>query len=289
MKNKDVIELINRIVNPKTEHEVYTVEEALVAVLHGYYYIKPGKNTKKFVAKLNKLFNRAILELEKSSGKTQDGVPCEDLILGKMAGEAVLMASDMFDEKFFKHMSNVVEIEEELIYNSLDAYVNMLTFDELVCVFDGVNYCKEKYDAFFDDEVYDNMWDEIYNRCREAGSSMPNPNTDWYNYVEYANNNPNYLFSYLDVRSAIDIVRKYMDSDFKAFEYMLKVLNNADKFGAIHYTSSAFIVDRFFELNVFAPVITDLKKINRNTIDIENSKRAFVKGNREFMIAPFAG
>jgi hypothetical protein len=118
---------------------------------------------------------------------------------------------------------------------------------------------------------------------------MPNPNTDWDNYVEYANNNPNYLFSYIDVRSAIDIVRKYMDSDFKAFEYMLKVLNNADKFGAIHYTSSAFIVDRFFALDVFAPVITDLKKINRNTIDIENSKRAFVKGNREFMIAPFAG
>ena len=40
MKNKDVIELINRIVNPETEHEVYTVEEALTAVLHGYYYIK---------------------------------------------------------------------------------------------------------------------------------------------------------------------------------------------------------------------------------------------------------
>ena len=45
MTNKDVINIINRLVHSSEQNVVYNAEEVFTAIAHGYYYIRPGKDT----------------------------------------------------------------------------------------------------------------------------------------------------------------------------------------------------------------------------------------------------
>ena len=53
MTNRDAINIINRLMDPNAERFAFNADEVFAAIVHGYYYIRPGKNTMKFVKKIN--------------------------------------------------------------------------------------------------------------------------------------------------------------------------------------------------------------------------------------------
>ena len=57
MTNRDVIDIINRLIDPNAKRFSFNADEVFAAIVHGYYYIRPGKNTAKFVKKINKILN----------------------------------------------------------------------------------------------------------------------------------------------------------------------------------------------------------------------------------------
>ena len=56
MTNKNVIEIIDRLMDSEAEQLVYTASEVFTAIAHGYYFIRPGKNTAKFFEKIDGIF-----------------------------------------------------------------------------------------------------------------------------------------------------------------------------------------------------------------------------------------
>ena len=98
MTNKNVIEIIDRLMNPNVEKVAYNANEVFVAIVHGYYYIRPGYNTVKFVKKINRILNDAWKGKSKKHVKTKEGIPYEVWFWGKVAADALEVARSMFDE-----------------------------------------------------------------------------------------------------------------------------------------------------------------------------------------------
>ena len=75
MTNKNVIEIIDRLMNPNAYKVAYNIHEVFTAIAHGYYYIRPGRDTTKFMKRINKVLNRARKLPDEKLSKSKDGIP----------------------------------------------------------------------------------------------------------------------------------------------------------------------------------------------------------------------
>jgi hypothetical protein len=52
MTNRDVIEIINRIMTPDATKLALSASEVFTAIVHGYGFVHPGKDTTKFFRRI---------------------------------------------------------------------------------------------------------------------------------------------------------------------------------------------------------------------------------------------
>ena len=64
MTNKNIIEIIDRLMDTNAAKIAYNDTEVFTAIAHGYNYIRPGKKMLKFIEKISKILIRIA-----SSGK----------------------------------------------------------------------------------------------------------------------------------------------------------------------------------------------------------------------------
>ena len=103
MTNKNVIEIIDRLMDSEAEQLVYTASEVFTAIAHGYYFIRPGKNTAKFLEKIDGILEKYWNDRDKMYVKTKHGVPYEEWLWGKMASEALLVMRSMFNKNTYAY------------------------------------------------------------------------------------------------------------------------------------------------------------------------------------------
>ena len=102
MTNKNVIEIIDRLIKCGSAGTYSaTPSEIFTAIVHGYYYIRPGKNTYKFLNKISKLLDSSWKDKSKICLETTEGCLSEVQLMGKLSGEALYIARSMFDAEYY--------------------------------------------------------------------------------------------------------------------------------------------------------------------------------------------
>lgn len=262
MINKDVIDIIDRLMNPTAEKVAYHATEVFTVIAHGYYYIRPGKDTARFLTKINEILNKAWRDLNKNHSETKHGVPYDVWFYGKMSAEAISVACSLFDQAYYESQCKNMVMYEKYDESLLERYMYWLDEKELRSVFEGILTFKGNYDAFISDENFDKMMEELQECSMVVIQNDPSYMKDYDKHVAYIDNNWDFPFEYITRETIITVVCKYID-DPVMLAHMIKAFKYTnDTFTAADYTNLALGLTNGFELEIFNPIITDPDKIH---------------------------
>lgn len=263
MTNKNVIEIIDRLMNPNAEKLAYNATEVFTAIVHGYYYIKPGFDTIRFLKRINKILLNAHKTYSKNHADMKGDIPFEAWLLGRMASDMLTIARTMFDKKYYDSQIAKMVMYEKYDESLLQRYMHWLNDEELKCVCEGMMSFQHKFKIFFSDDEYECMMENIFELCLLAfqGGEFGDPER-----------NPLYFFKHLDRATIIDTICEHVDADPILLAHMIKVFKYADTKTAAEYTGFAIWLISEFEQDIFNPKITDMNKINLDDYDYRRSK-----------------
>lgn len=260
MTNKNVIEIINRLMDTNVDRVVYYADEVFCLIAHGYYYVRPGKDTDRFIKQINKI----LVQARKTCSKTHDqeigSIPFEEWLIGKMSADALYIARTMFDKEYYDSQVSRMVMCEEYDESLLERYMYWLNDEELKSVFEGLVTFKLNYDAFISDENFELMEAEIDKKCVAIVQSSSCYATNYDVHMDCIYNTPDGFFMYLCKESIIDTVCRYVDKDPLMFASLIKAFKYSNSHTAAEYTGLAMCLDYEFELDIFDPQITDMSK-----------------------------
>ena len=277
MTNQTLIQTIDRLMDKNINRTIFSAEEAFAVIAHGYYYIRPGKNTYKFLDRINKVLEEGWKDRAKMYVEMKDGVPFEELLLGRMAGKAISIARSMFDEEYYA--SQVAQMVKHEEYNDhlLARYMYWLNDEELQCVFEGLLTFKHKYDVFISDENLEHMMLELRDKCVTVIQESPCYVTRYDEHMEYVNDSLDFCFAYLCRESIVDTICKHIDIAPVLFASMIKAFKYSNARVAAEYTGLSIWMMYGFEVDLFAPKITNVEKIDFDNLDIQYSETMRIK------------
>ena len=134
MTNKNVIEIIDRLMNSTTGKVAYNSTEVFTAIAHSYYYIRPGKNMLKFISKVSKIIDKDC----KQWYKTNDDTTPDAEVWGKTVANVLLIARSMFDAEYYASQVSRMVMHEKYDESLLERYLYWLDEVELKSVFEGL-------------------------------------------------------------------------------------------------------------------------------------------------------
>lgn len=273
MNNKNVIEIIDRLMNPEADKVVYSASEVFTAVAHGYYYIKSGKkgkNAAKFLNKIFKVLKNGDMEYEKNYSETKYGIPFNEWIWGKMSADALCIIKSMFDEEYYASQVSKMCMNENYDKNLLEHYLYWLDEEELKSVFEGIITFKYNFDAFISDNEFEAMIDELKECSNIVIENSPYYMLKYDEHMENISTTLDFCFEYLCRETIIDIICRHIDIDPLGLACMIKAFRYSDSHTAAAYTSMALHLAREWDLDVFNPFITDTSKICQADCDANN-------------------
>ena len=197
MTNKNVIEIIDRLIKCGTAGTyLATPSEVFTAIVHGYYYIRPGKNTYKFLHKISKLLDSNWKDKYKIRLETTEGCLSEVQLMGKLSGEALYIARSMFDEEYYASQVSRMVMHEKYDESLLERYLYWLNEVELKSVFEGLLTFKRDFDVFISDDNFDRMMEELSDCSINIIQNNPWYKKDYNKHVDYIDNNWDFCFGY---------------------------------------------------------------------------------------------
>ncbi len=267
MINKDVINIINRLMSSSEQKVAYNADEVFTAIVHGYYYIRPGNDTARFLKKINKILEYGWKDLNKNHSETKNGVPYEVWLYGKMSTDAINVACSLFDTEYYESQCAHMVMHEKYDESLLERYIYWLDKKELCSVFEGILTFKENYDAFISDENFDKMMKALKEYAMVVIQDNPWYMKDYNKHIDYINENWDFPFEYITREAIIGVICRYIN-DPVMLAYMIKVFKYTDVATAADYTALTLWFTDVFELEIFSPVITDPDGIySENFID----------------------
>ena len=285
MTNKNVIEIIDRLMDPNVNCMVFNANEVFTAIAHGYYYIRPGRDTAKFVKQINKILVQARKARHKAHNQKTNGVPFDEWLMGKMSADAFYLAKTMFDQEYYESQVERMTMHEEYDESLLERYMYWLNDEELQSVFTGFVTFKLQYDAFISDENFELMETEIEEKCVAVvqNSSCYTENYDMH--MDCIYNTPDGFFMYLCKESIIDTICKYVDKDPLMLACLVKAFKYSTPHTAAEYTGLAMLLDYEFELDIFDPPITNMSQSCLEDYDSKDSTVIYKNKGGSLMLA----
>ena len=209
MKNYEIIQFIDRFCARNEELDTISNADLAYTILaHGYLYVRPGKPTEKFTLRV----------IEALKVGTTDGFnnyledaycswPLDEWIRISRANQALQVAREMFDKKYFKKQIARLDPDEECDEMLLDKYLNLMDKEQLLDFMNDVSYWRAYYMAFTTLDIENGITDELHDRCRKVNSSLPE-NTCGFEYLDFRENNPYYIADYLSNEEIISAIKR---------------------------------------------------------------------------------
>ena len=273
MTNKNVIEIINRLMDTNAHKVVYNASEVFTAVAHGYYYIRPGKKMFKFIEKISKIIDKSCKQWFKTNDDAAEAC-------GKTVADVLHIARSMFDAEYYASQVSRMVMYEKYDESLLERYLYWLDEEELKSVFEGLLSFKRDFDIFISDLNFDRMMDELKER-----SLVVIENNSWYmkdydERVDYIDNNWDFCFEYLTRETIIDMICRYANEDPVMLASMVKTFKYSDVRTAAELTGLAVYIEEAYGLDIFNPTITDIDKI-----DVKRATAFYRNRSGNFMTA----
>lgn len=285
MTNKNVIEIIDRVMDPNVDQVSFNANEVFCLIAHGYYYVRPGKDTDRFIKQINKILAQARKSRRNTHEQEIGGIPFEDWLIGKMSADAISIARTMFDKEYYDSQIAKMVMWEEYDESLLERYIHCLNDDELKSVFEGLVTFKLQYDAFISDENFELMETEIEEKCVDIVQSSYCYAANYDMHMDCIYNTPDGFFMYLCKESIIDTICRYVDEDPLMFACLIKAFKYSNPHTAAEYTGLAMCLDYEFELDIFDPPITDMSKRCLEDHDPKDSTVIYKNKGGNLMIA----
>lgn len=271
MTNKNVLEIIDRLMNPNADKIAYNATEVFTAIVHGYYYIRPDKNTHRFLKRINKILIEGHKAITRKHAETKEGVPFDMWLFGKMSADMLMVARAMFDEEYYASQVTRMVMHEKYDDTLLERYMYWLDEGELKSVFEGIIAFKNKLDIFISDNNFDCMANELDERSILVIHNSSEYMKDYDKHIACIDNDWDSCFKYLRRESIIEIICKYIDEDKILLASMVKAFKYSDARTSAEYTGIASWLMCEFERDVFNPTITDVDKICMEDYDAKHS------------------
>ena len=285
MTNKNVIEIIDRLMDPNVNCMVFNANEVFTAIAHGYYYIRPGRDTAKFVKQINKILVQARKARHKAHDQKTNGAPFDEWLMGKMSADAFYLAKTMFDQEYYESQVERMTMHEEYDESLLERYMYWLNDEELQSVFTGFVTFKLQYDAFISDENFERLEKELENKCVAVVQSSSYYAGHYDEHMDRIYNKPDGFFMYLCKESIIDTICKYVDEDPLMLACLIKAFKYSTPHTAAEYTGLAMLLEYEFELDIFDPPITDMSQWCLEDHDSKDSTVIYKNKGGSLMLA----
>ncbi len=274
MTNKNVFEIIDRLMDPNADKIVFNATEVFTAIVHGYYYISPGKDTMKFLNKIDSILDAARKNAKKMNNKTKNGIPYKEWICGKIANEALTVMRTMFNERTFNYFKALMKDDMDVTFTNelLEDRLYYLDLKELKTLLEGIIAFKESNNFFISDENYTLMMKEFEYCSIYVAEQEADNEADFQEHVEYIKGTPLAFFHYLCRETIIDIIYSHVDIDPILLAHMIKVyLDTESTNTAADYMGLAAKVMYVYDVDAFNSTITDVDKIHLEDYDAKHS------------------
>ena len=274
MTNKNVIEIIDRLMNSTAGKVAYNSTEVFTAIAHGYYYIRPGKKMFKFIEKISKIIDKDC----KQWYKTNDDTTPDAEAWGKTVADVLHVARSMFDAEYYASQVSRMVMYEKYDESLLERYLYWLDEAELKSVFEGLLSFKRDFDIFISDDNLDRMMEEFKECSLIVIEDDPWYMKDYEEHVDYIDNSWDFCFEYLTRETIINIICRYAKEDPVMLASMVKTFKYSDVRTAAELTGLAVYIEEAYDLDIFNPTITDVDKIdiNRSTAFYRNKSGNFM-------------
>ena len=286
MTNKNVFEIIDRLMDTSADKLAYHATEVFTAIAHGYYYIRPGKDTVKFLDKIDNLLEASRKLSKKMYNKTKNEIPYEEWICGKVASEALVIMRSMFNERTFNYFKEAMKDDMEIAFDNelLENYLYFLDMKDLKSVFEGIIAFKESNNFFLSDKNYKLMMEEFEYCSIYVAEQEADNEDDLKEHVEYIKSTPKSFFNYLCRETIIDIIYRHIDIDPILLAHMIKAYIYTESTNtAAEYMGLAAKVMYIYNVDIFNPTIADMDKIHLEDYDSKRSKVIYRNKAGNFM------
>lgn len=265
MTNKEVIEIIDRLMDPNADNVAYNPTEVFTALVHGYYYIHPGKDTKKFLNKIDSILESARKSSKRMYKKMRTELPYEEWICEKIAREALVVVRSMFNGRTLNYFKEAMKSEIKTAFTNelLEHYLYFLDIKELKTLLEGIIAFKESNNFFISDENFELMIKEFEDCSIYVAEQEADDEVDFKEHVKYIKDTPMAFFHYLCRETIIDIIYSYIDIDPILLAHMIKAyIYTESPNTAADYMGLAAKVMYIYDVDVFNPTITSLTQIS---------------------------
>jgi hypothetical protein len=252
MHNNTVFETIRTLCIEKEDPEFYDLDQVYTAVAHGYYFVRPGKNTNKFMNELVSAFVKGAKLGAKNFERDNlrsSSMAC--YLWVSVAKQMLKVVRKFFDREFFEAQSTLIPNDEFDSDTLLTTYLNMMNPEQLLVarrLFDLLSY---EYDLFYIDST-NYAWRVLVNMCHDVDSSVPTLGEDVLKLWEFNKDHPGFPFDYLDNITVANSLNTLITKDRTLAANMIRALYYTnDMHLCIDYTSMIHNLERMCDAHPF--------------------------------------
>lgn len=239
--NKEVIERISRVCGKHLEYEGDAIEAVFSTAFHAYYFVKPGKATKKFVKKLAQNTIKGIKEGTELSNET--GYNITDCAAACLIPRIVKLCGKSFDARWFECQISAID-DDEFDDTLLHRYVERFDAEQTSHIFQLIVHHGYKQNFYMSEDGYRALWAELNSECKKIDINLPEINGDYTTF-------PMFIFDCLDKTIISKILLKHITKDKDLAGYVARMLYYTEPIDAMEYQDVAMSYVDLFGFRVF--------------------------------------
>lgn len=264
--NNKIISIIRRLTDHNSTHIKFLPEEALAALAHGYYYVRPGEDTETFMEQIHEAI--ADAELHTDNIYNEGNRSALNSTRASLAIQAAIILRNYFDEDFFNEQVERITREESNTQNVLDCYVEKFNEQQLREFYSIVHGLRGQ-DGFFVSNLFsEHMRNELNRECLKVDSSVPCLLDCFDDNVPLPSKNSTYFFDYLDKEKIANILLEHIDYHKSIAGNVARTLFFTNDSDTRNYTLLTVYLEDNLNMRIINPATVDSAVDDHDILDV---------------------
>lgn len=260
MVTRQIFDVITKVAASGCEYENPRSDEVFTALMHGYLYVRPGKDTEHFSFVLEEEFQNSEIAGAKMYAEHCGMVSLNDCLQLAAISRGKRHVMNFFDKEYFEQQSSIMAgdeaYDEKLFINYMKKFdkETMLNFFKLIVSLKNVEKGSSYFMSGFNSK---DMLFALNAECRRVDQSVPVMRAGIQDkaYTELITQRPFYFFDVLDIKTIAKILVQYIDQNKIMAGHIAKMLFYTDVETARKYTIIALYCEEQLGMDLFNPVI----------------------------------
>lgn len=253
MITKDIFDIITKVASyGRTDYEP-TPDEVFTALMHGYYYVRPGSDTETFVFALNEVFSDGKHKGNVMFNKKDNTYSLDECIRISTAYEGIAHVISFFDEEYFASQKESMNGAEEYSDVLMVLYFLMSNKDllkQMLHLVTSLKHVENGVGYFMDEKNTQRLAEELNIKCRIFDDSIPDINMK-HEYDSFISDNPDYFFDVLESKDIALSILHNIKKHKKMAGHLSKMAYYYDSSIAREYIPVALYCEEFLGVNPF--------------------------------------